>query len=405
MTGLFATLALLLAVGLVADRLARVLGMPDIPLLVAAGFLLGPVLGLVHLRAGSGWPAFLLDFGAGFMLYEGGRRLPLRVLRDIGLGVGLLATVGVLVTGAAMSLAAHLLLRLPWVEAGLAGAVLSSTDPATIVPLFGEVAIRPRLARLVEAEAGFNDAVAAILTTLLVTLGSRGHISPLQGAGAVAAVVAGGLGAGLASGLVVAWLLPGRPLPGILSAREHGAVLSLIGVLAAFAGATALGGSGYLAVFVAGILVGNREALGIGSTRSHRLFHDAYLQQVAGLVRVLVFLVLGAAVSLRAVWSVAGGGLVIAVLLMLVARPAAVVLCLPLDRRARWTWGEIRFTAWVRETGVVPAALAGLLLQEGAPGAETVAAVVFVAVLLTILVQVPTTRAWARANGVLEESR
>jgi len=402
-SGVFGTLALLLAVGLVADRVARILAVPDIPVLVAAGFLLGPVLGVLHLQAGTGWPGFVLYFGAAFMLYEGGRRLPLAVLREIGLGVALLATVGVLVTAAGLAAAAHWILPLPWAQAGLLGAVLSSTDPATIIPLFGEVRIRPRLARLVEAEAGFNDALSAILTSILVVFAAHGQVSALQAAGTVATVLAGGVGAGLAVGLLIAWLLPGDRRSGVLSTREQGAVLSLVGVLAAFAAATLLHGSGYMAVFVAGIVVGNRDVLGIGSSRRHRMFHDAYLQQVAGLVRVLVFLVLGAAVSLNAVRGLAGAGLLLTALLVFVARPVTVLVCLPLDRRARWTWAEIRFVAWVRETGVVPAALAGLLLQQRVPGADAVAAVVFLAVLVTITLQVPTTAAWARWNGVAED--
>ncbi len=399
----FGTLAVLLAIGLVADRMARVLGMPDIPALVVAGFILGPVLGVVHLAAGSGWSGFVLNFGAAFMLYEGGRRLPLSTLRQIGLGVGLLATVGVLVTAAALTAAAHWILPLPWVEAGLVGAVLASTDPATIIPLFDEVRIRPRLAHLLEAEAGFNDAVSAILTSILVAFAAHRHVTVVQGVGTMGTVVAGGAVVGLAVGVLIAWLLPGDHRLGVLSTREQGAVLSLIGVLAAFALAGQFRGSTYMAVFVTGIVVGNRDALGVPSSFRHRIFHDTYLRQVAGLVRMLVFLVLGTAVSLKTVAGFVGPGLLLTAILIFFARPVAVLACLPLDRRTRWTWGEIRFTAWVRETGVVPAALAGLLLEQRIPGADAVAAVVFLAVMATITLQVPTTAAWARYNGVAED--
>ena len=401
---IFATLALLLAAGLLADRLAASLHIPDIPVLVLLGFLLGPLLHLVHLRSGSGWSGFMLSFGAAFILFEGGRGLPLPVLRRIGWGVGLLASVGVLATAALLASAAHWLLALPWLQAGLVGAVLSATDPATIIPLFREVRIRPRLAHLVEAEAGFNDAVAATLTAVLVAAAGGAHITLPRSAADIGTVVAGGTAVGLAVGLAIALLLPNRRGRGLLSTREQGAVLSLVGVLAAFALATWLHGSPYMAVFVAGLVVGNREILGLGMHRRHRLFHDAYLGNVAGTVRVLVFLVLGAAVSLRTVGGFFGPALLLALLLIFVARPLSVLACLPADRRARWTWGEIRFTAWVRETGVVPAALAGLLLQEGVPGAAAVAAAVFVAVLATILLQVPTTAAWARLNGVADDN-
>jgi potassium/hydrogen antiporter len=89
--------------------------------------------------------------------------------------------------------------------------------------------------------------------------------------------------------------------------------------------------------------------------------------------------------------------------LMLVARPLTVFLCALPDRRARWSFSEMLFMCWTRETGVIPAALAGLLLGDNAPGAHEIASVIFVAILLTILIQAPTTQWLARKLDLLEK--
>jgi potassium/hydrogen antiporter len=101
-------------------------------------------------------------------------------------------------------------------------------------------------------------------------------------------------------------------------------------------------------------------------------------------------------------WS---GGIIVVAVFMLVARPVTVFLCAPPDRRAKWSFNEILFMCWTRETGVIPAALAGLLLGMKAPGAEIIASVTFIAILMTILIQAPTTKWLARRLGLLEEGK
>jgi len=399
-THLFMVLMALILAGLGAERLSRVLRVPDIALCLAAGVLLGPVLGLVRLSAQGGPAVVLLTFGAAFMLFEGGRRLPLRVLREIWVGLALLSTLGLLITAAVVAVAAHLLLRLPWPEAGLLAAVVSSTDPATIVPLFRAVRIRARLARLLEAESACNDAVAAVLTFALLGLVQQGRTSVPQAAAHLLWMLGGGAGCGVAFGLVASWLLPGGRGLGLFDTREQGAILSLAVVVGAYGLATAAGASGYLAVFLAGVVMGNRHEIALAAPPAHRRLHEAYLGQVGVLVRMLVFLVLGAVVELRLVAAVLLPGLAVSAVLVAVARPATVLASLLPDRRARWTAGEVRFASWVRETGVVPAALAGILLQARVPDAPQIAAAVFIAVLVTILVQPTTTRWWARVSGV-----
>src|SRR5262249_2274944 len=99
------------------------------------------------------------------------------------------------------------------------------------------------------------------------------------------------------------------------------------------------------------------------------------------------------------------GGIIIVAILMLIARPFAVFVCAPPDRRARWSFSEMLFMCWTRETGVIPAALAGLLLGMNAPGAQMIASVTFIAVLMTILIQAPTAKWLAKKLDLLEENK
>src|SRR6201999_1722047 len=109
----------------------------------------------------------------------------------------------------------------------------------------------------------------------------------------------------------------------------------------------------------------------------------------AFIMRLFIFILLGAQVDFTEISRYWLGGVAVVAVLMFVARPATVFLCALPDRRARWSFQELVFMCWTRETGVIPAALAGLLLGANAPGAPVIASVTFIAVLLTILIQAP----------------
>jgi cell volume regulation protein A len=122
-------------------------------------------------------------------------------------------------------------------------------------------------------------------------------------------------------------------------------------------------------------------------------------------MRLFIFLLLGSQVDFGLMKQNLWGGIVVVVVLMLVARPAAVFACALPDRRAKWSLNEMLFMCWTRETGVIPAALAGILLGMKAPGAPLIASVTFVAILMTILIQAPTTKWLGGKLGLLERSR
>jgi cell volume regulation protein A len=126
------------------------------------------------------------------------------------------------------------------------------------------------------------------------------------------------------------------------------------------------------------------------------------VQTTSFILRLFVFMLLGAQVDFALIAKYWLGGFAVVAVLMLVARPATVFLCALPDRRARWSFPEMLFMCWTRETGVIPAALAGLLSGMNAPGAAMIGSVTFIAILMTILIQAPTTKWLGRRLGLLE---
>jgi cell volume regulation protein A len=157
-----------------------------------------------------------------------------------------------------------------------------------------------------------------------------------------------------------------------------------------------------MAVFVFGIVLGNKEVFGFRMEAGEAQKLDEFVLTTAFIMRLFIFILLGAQVDFALVGRYGFGGVMVVTILMLVARPATVFLCALPDRRARWSLAEMLFMCWTRETGVIPAALAGLLLGIKAPGAELIASVTFIAILMTILIQAPTTEWLGRRLGLLK---
>jgi cell volume regulation protein A len=160
-----------------------------------------------------------------------------------------------------------------------------------------------------------------------------------------------------------------------------------------------------MAVFVFGIVLGNKEAFGFRMEPGEAQKLDEFVMTTAFIMRLFIFILLGAQVDFSLMNQYLVGGILVVSILMLVARPVTVFLCALPDRRAQWSFNEMLFMCWTRETGVIPAALAGLLLGLQAPGAQIIASVTSVAILMTILIQAPTTRWLGSKLGLLEESQ
>lgn len=392
----------ILAVGTAFGVLAGKLRVPDVVVFLIAGILLGPgVLGWVDVRADSTLNQLILIFGACYILFDGGASLQLKVLKEVWITIVVLATVGVLITAAITGVAAFYLLDIPLIAALLLGAAIASTDPATLVPVFRQVKVKDRVAQTVMAESAFNDATGAIATfaVLGVALGqgsfSIGHsLLELTKQAGFGLVVGGALG-------YLAALLIAHQKFGFL--QEYAPAVSLMAVIGAYLGADGLQASGFMAVFVFGIVLGNKDAFGFDMEQGEQAKLQDFVSTTALIMRMFIFILLGTQVDFGLMNKYLVGGVAVVLVFMLVARPVTVFICATPDRRVKWTLSELIFMCWTRETGVIPGALAGLLMGMQAPGAKVIASVTFIAILMTILIQATTTRWLARRLSLLEE--
>jgi potassium/hydrogen antiporter len=391
---------LILAIGTIAGFIAQKIRIPDIAIFLLAGIALGPHgLKLIDIAADSALNQIILLFGASYILFDGGAALRIPVLRQVWITIVVLATIGVLITAAIVALAAHLVFGLAPVLALLLGASIASTDPATLVPIFRQIRISERVAQTVMSESAFNDAMAAILTfsVLAVATGS-GHFSL---GGALLDLVkqaAIGIAAGVALGYLAA-LLIAHERWAVLA--EYAPVVTLVAVIGAYFAASGLQASGFMAVFVFGIVLGNKEQFGFRMEDGEAQKLNEFVLTTAFIMRLFIFILLGGQldfVQMARHWE---GGVAVALVLMFVARPITVFACALPDRRACWNFAELTFMCWTRETGVIPAALAGLLLGNKAPEAHLIASVTFVTILMTILIQAPTTEWLGHRLGLI----
>ena len=309
------------------------------------------------------------------ILLDGGLQTTVGTFRTGLKPAALLATVGVVVSAAVTGAAATWLLDVDWRLGMLAGAVVGSTDAAAVFALMRSAGLRlsERLASTLEIESGLNDPMAVVLTLILIaSVVSTQATSPWT----MLAMQAGvGLAGGLGAGFAMAALMRRLPLAG--TQRGLAALVLASAGLAVFAGTSVLGGSGFLAVYLFGLVLRARAELRVRSALSAM---DGY----AWLAQASMFLLLGLLVTPSRLWPVLGQALAVAAVLMFVARPLAVALCLApfhFDRR------EIAYVAWVGLRGAVPIVLAVFPIIAGVPGALWLLDVAFVVVLASLLLQ------------------
>jgi potassium/hydrogen antiporter len=392
---------IILAIGTLAGLLAQKIRIPDVAVFLVAGIAIGPhALRLIDVEAGSALNQIILLFGTSYILFDGGASLRFDVLKQVWITILVIATFGVLITAGITGLAAHYILGVPASIALLLGASVSSTDPATLMPIFRQVHIRERVAQTVMSESAFNDAMAAIVTfSVLAAATGSGEFSLISSAFNLVKQSVIGIVAGIALGYLAALLIAHERWAFL---AEYAPVITLAAVIGAYFAASGLQASGFMAVFVFGIVLGNKEALGFRMEAGEAQKLDEFVLTTAFIMRLFIFILLGTQVDFTLIGRYAVGGATVVAVLMLVARPLTVFLCALPDRRARWSFREMLFMCWTRETGVVPAALAGLLLGTNAPGAQMIASVVFIAILMTILIQAPTTEWLGSKLGLLE---
>jgi cell volume regulation protein A len=379
----------LLLLSIFGSRLADLLGVPALLTFLGVGMLAGSDgIGGIYFD-NPALAQFLGNIALVYILFAGGLSTDSRRIRPV-LRAGLtLSSLGVVLTAVTTGLFVQWLLKLDFWEGFLVGAIISSTDTAAVFSVLRSrsVNLRGKLEQMLELEAGSNDPTAVFLTVL----GLQMLLSPGQTAGQIILrlVLQLGLGAGIG-------YLGGRLIPILINRIRLGydglyPIISLALALVVYAGAALLGGNGFLAVYLAGIMAGNRTLL---HKRSLIRFHDGF----AWLMQILMFLTLGLLVFPSRLPGVAGTGLAITLFLMFVARPLSVFISL-IGSRA--SWREQIFIAWVGLRGAVPIILATYPLQAGFQGADFIFNVVFFVVLVSALVQgtsVPQVARWLKLN-------
>jgi potassium/hydrogen antiporter len=394
------TLSLLLVAGLVARLLATLLRVPEIVFLLGLGALLGPsALDVLDVPLDSLGAQLVFTLGVSSILFYGGLNLSLEILRKVWLSLGLLAVVGVIITAVITGAAAALVFGLPYEQGLLIGAVLSPTDPAILIPLFIGSKLRPKVAQTVVAESAFNDPTGAVLALAVAGALLSGKNSVTGPAGDFVGQLALSTAGGVLAGVVLSAAISSRRT-GIWRESSAIAVLAVVGM--SYVSLDFAGGSGYLGAFLAGLIVGNMRMLGLSMHDEHKRDIEITARSLADVVTIFVFVLVGANLPFQAIGDEIAPALAVVAVLLLVARPVTVAVCMLPDRRSRWSRAELAFVCWTRETGVVPAALVGVLAALAVPNGDLLASVVALAILVTLLVQAVPAPWLARRLGLLE---
>jgi cell volume regulation protein A len=309
------------------------------------------------------------------ILFDGGMRVGWSRFRESAVPIVSLGLLGTFATAGLMTLAAHYLLDFSWQTAGLLGAALAPTDPAVMFSVFGRKEISGRTGTILEGESGANDPVGIALMLAAVSLAQSDSTSVAHAVGEFVLQLSAGILVGAVGAYVVVLtlrrvVLPDPALYPLRTLAFAGAIYGL---------ATVVHGSGFLAVYVAGILVGDA---GIPAKRTIERFNTS----LASLAEIVVFVALGLTIDLTELganhrWL---DGLVLAVVLVVVARPLAVG---PLLIPARLSHRERIFVMWSGLKGAVPILLASFAILGGVEDANRIYGIVFVVVAFSVVLQ------------------
>ena len=366
--------AVLVMAGILSSLLALRFGAPLLLVFLFIGMAAGES-GPGHLQFNDVHTTYLVgSMALALILFDGGLKTRFQSIRAVLAPSVVLATIGVLLTALITAPVAKYFLNLGWSEALLVGAVVASTDAAAVFLLVHTqgLRLRPRVGATLEVESGTNDPFAIFLTLMLVEVLSAGQSTALHVALQFVREVFLGSVIGIVGGWLVVFALNRVSLPqGLHAPFVTTAALVIFGV------AQMSHCSGFLAVYLAGMLIGNRP------TRAHNSV-VAFLDAATWLAQIVMFVLLGLLVSPERTLSTLLPAAGVAMVLMLVARPVAVFLCLA---PFRFNWREKTFVAWVGLRGAVAIFLASIPLLIGLPKAAVYFDVAFVVVIISLLLQ------------------
>ena len=367
--------AVLILLGIISSKLSARLGLPVLVLFLIVGMLAG--------EDGPGGILFdnaeaahsLGTLALALILFDGGLQTPLKAIKLVWKPASALATLGVLITGAVTGYAAAYILEIPLLQGMLLGAIVGSTDAAAVFSLLRNAGIHlnGKLKATLEIESASNDPMAIFLTVGLLEV----LVNEMKPGSGLLVMFLSQMGLGAVVGLAVGWLslrLINRIQ--LVAAGLYPVLVAACGLLS-FGITANIGGSGFLAVFITGVVIGNSRFV---FQRSTFLFHDG----LAWLSQITMFVVLGLLITPTSLLDVWLEGLIIAFVLIFIARPLAVV---PILAIFGFNLREITLVSWVGLRGSVPIILAIFPLIFGLPGAALIFNVVFFVVLISATLQ------------------
>ncbi|WFU33704.1 potassium/proton antiporter [Bradyrhizobium brasilense] len=366
--------AVLVMAGILSSLLALRFGAPLLLVFLLVGMLAGDS-GPGRLQFDDVRTTYLVGSVAlALILFDGGLKTRFASIRTVLAPSMMLATAGVLLTALITAPVARFVLDLNWTESLLVGAVVASTDAAAVFLLVHTqgLRLRPRVGATLEAESGTNDPFAIFLTLMLVEFISIGQSSASHIALEFIQEAVFGAIIGVIGGRLVVIALNYVALPQGLHAP-----FVTTAALVIFGGSQIVHASGFLAVYLAGIIIGNRP------TRAHNSV-VTFLDAATWLAQIVMFVLLGLLVSPHRLLSSAGGAVLVAFALMLVARPLAVLICLA---PFKFNWREKVFIAWTGLRGAVAIFLASIPMLVGLSKAYLYFDVAFVVVIISLLLQ------------------
>lgn len=315
---------------------------------------------------------FVCNIGLVYIMFSGGFGTNWETAKPVALSAGVMATLGVAVTAFVIGLFAHFALKLPFLESMLLGSIISSTDAASVFSILRskDLNLKKGLAPLLEMESGSNDPMAYMLTTIFIGLivGEGSNIFVML----ITQISIGAL-VGVAVALAAVWLMNNINLD-----IDSLYTIMLMGVaILAFSGASLLGGNGFLAVYITGIIMGNKKLV-------HKVSLVRYFDGVSWLMQILLFITLGLLVSPSGLMGVMLPGIATAIFIIFIARPIAVYAILPFFKQS---FNNKFFVSWVGFRGAASIVFATYPLNAGIASAEYIFNIVFFVALVSVMVQ------------------
>jgi len=387
--GIVLVVSAALSAALLASKLSERISVPAAALFLVAAAIASDVFS--ELEVSIGTVERLATVALIVILFDGGASIGWRSFRPAAVPIASLGVIGTFATAGVIAVFAHWALGFGWTTAGLIGAAIAPTDPAVMFSVLGDREVTGRTGTILEGESGANDPVGIALMLGLIELATHEDETFWIVVEQFALQMVVGLAIGILGGLLIgaAMLRLSLPSSGLYTLR------TLAGAGIVFGVATVAHGSGFLAVFVAGLLVGDLRA-------PFKAEIEIFQEALAVLAEVVVFVALGLTITISDIggerWA---QGLVLAAFLAFVARPAAVAALLV---RARLRPGEKLFVMWGGLKGAVPILLAAFALGAAVPDAQAIYELVFVVVLVSVVVQGGTIP-WAAGRLGIEMER